>query len=147
MNKAYTYEGRGKFHDNWGKLHGYSTSNLKCFYAIRLGIMYKIVGFDKVILKMENIGENNYAFTNYSHVDECDENESNENLLVGTLSKSSNDAWYLEFGCSNQMWRLGFVWCTQEFICSIGFTSDMSKKLKDVWYVPRVTKTLMFIGQ
>ena len=73
-------------------MHGYSTSNLKCFYAIRLGIMYKIVGFDKVILKMENIGENNYAFTNYSHVDECDENESNENLLVGTLSKSSNDA-------------------------------------------------------
>ena len=68
-------------------MHGYSTSNLKCFYAIHLGVMYKIVGFSKVILKMESIGKNNYAFTNSCHVDECD-----ENLLVGTLSKSSNDA-------------------------------------------------------
>ena len=51
-----------------------STSNLKCFYAIHLGIMYKIVGFGIMILKMGNMVKNNYAFTNSRHAYECNEN-------------------------------------------------------------------------
>ena len=59
-----------------------STSNLKCFYAIHLGIMYNIVGFGIVILKVGNVVKNNYAFTNSRHAYEC-----NDNVLVVLLAK------------------------------------------------------------
>ena len=32
----------------------------------------------------------------YIYVDECDKNECNENAFVVTISKSANDAWYLD---------------------------------------------------
>ena len=155
----------GRFQSNRGRFQGNTrTFNpIKCSYCNKIGHHVQDCWIRQSDVKNEKLNENNYASTSTAQIEECD-----ENALAVTICKSSNDVWYLDSGCSNHMTGDHNLFDetksvpTPIEICmgddssyEVKSSGDVElhlsitkhKKLKDVWFVPGVTKNLMSIGQ
>ena len=150
-----------KFQINEGNFHGYSALTIKCFYCNKIGHHVQDCWIRQSDIKNGKYSESNYASSSMTQVDEHDENTCDKNALAVTIGKNANNAWYLDSGYSNHMTGdCGLFDATKDLstpikICmgddtcydvkscgdvQLHLSNDMSKKLKDVWYVLGVKK-------